>query len=200
VDTTITASNFQEMFKKKNELMSCGPRGIIMPHCKIIAENEHLSIIQAWLMEAPFKHDFTYKEWEISIDCMLMKDDHPFYHRLQIIQLFEGDMNGALQLLYGKLQMQYMEKHNLNSEETYGGRKGKGCIQALKRIQYTTLFSRTMQQSMGLVDVDVDATGCFDRMVGRLLSLINQCNGMIQHTASCQAEVLHNMKHYVKMT
>jgi hypothetical protein len=51
---------------------------------------------------------------------------------------------------------------------------------------------------MGLVDVD--ATGCFDRMVGRLLSLINQCNGMLQQAASCQAEVLHNMKHFVKTT
>ena len=55
-----------------------------------------------------------------------------------------------------------------------------------------------MRQPMGLVDVD--ATGCFDRMVGRLLSLINQCNGMTQQAASCQAEVLHNMKHFVKTT
>ena len=55
-----------------------------------------------------------------------------------------------------------------------------------------------MRQPMGLVDVD--ATGCFDRMVGRLLSIINQCNGMTQEAAACQAEVLLNMKHYVKTT
>ena len=198
VDTTITTKDFQDMFKKKNELTSCGPRGIIMPHWKMIAENEHLSTIQAWLMEAPFRYGFTYIEWEISVHCMLMKDDLPFYHRLRIIQLFEGDMNGALQLIFGKRQMQYMDIHNLNSDATYGGRKGKGCHQALNRIQYTTLYSRTMRQPMGLVDVD--ATGCFDRMVGRLLSLINQCNGMTQQAASCQAEVLHNMKHFVKTT
>jgi ribonuclease HI len=198
VDTTITMKHFQDMFKKKNELTSCGPMGIIMPHWKIITENDHLSTIQAWLMEAPFVHGFTYKEWEISVHCMLLKDELPFYHRLRIIQLFEGDMNGALQLLFGKRQMQYMEENGLNTEETYGGRKGKGCHQALNRIQYTTLYSRTMRQPLGLIDVD--ATGCFDRMVGRLLSLINQCNGMSQEAASCQAEVLHNMKHYVKTT
>ena len=198
VDTTISTKDFQDMFRKKNELTSCGPRGIIMPHWKIIAENDHLSTIQAWLMEAPFKHGFTYNEWEISVHCMLMKEELPFIHRLRIIQLFEGDMNGALQLLFGRRQMNYMEKHNLNSDATYGGRKGKGCHQALNRIQYTTLYSRTMRQPMGLVDVD--ATGCFDRMVGRLLSLINQCNGMTQEAASCQAEVLHNMRHYVKTT
>jgi hypothetical protein len=105
-------------------------------------------------------------------------------------------MNGALQLLFGQRQMKYMELHNLNSDATYGGRKGKGCHQALNRIQYTTLYSRTMRQPLGLVDVDT--TGCFDRMVGRLLSLINQCNGMSQQAASCQAEILHNMKHFVK--
>jgi hypothetical protein len=198
VDTTITAKDFQTMFQKKNELTSCGPRGIIMPHWKIISENSHLSSIQAWLMEAPFRHGFTYREWEISVHCMLMKDDLPFYHRLRIIQLFEGDMNGAFQLLFGRRQMQYMEEHGLNSDATYGGRKGKGCHQALNRIQYTTLYSRTMRQPLGLVDVD--ASGCFDRMVGRLLSLINQCNGMTQEAASCQAEVLHNMKHFVKTT
>ena len=198
VNTAISTKDFQNMFSKKNEMTSCGPRGIIMPHWKMIAENDHLSTIQAWLMEAPFKHGFTYNEWEISVHCMLMKDELPFIHRLRIIQLFEGDMNGALQLLFGKRQMNYMEKHNLNSDATYGGRKGKGCHQALNRIQYTTLYSRTMRQPMGLVDVD--ATGCFDRMVGRLLSLINQCNGMAQKAAACQAEVLHNMKHYVKTT
>ena len=198
VETNISTKDFQDMFKKKNELTSCGPRGIIMPHWKIIAENEHLSTIQAWLMEAPFKYGFTYKEWEISVHCMIMKDDLPFVHRLRIIQLFEGDLNGALQLLFGRRQMNYMDQHKLNSDATYGGRKGKGCHQALNRIQYTTLYSRIMKQPMGLVDVD--ATGCFDRMVGRLLSLINQCNGMTQQAASCQAEVIHNMRHYVKTT
>ena len=198
VDTTISMRDYQNMFNKKNELTSCGPRGIIMPHWKMIAEDDQLSTIQAWLMEAPFKHGFTYVEWEISVHCMIMKDELPFYHRLRIIQLFEGDMNGALQLLFGRRQMQYMEKYKLNSDATYGGRKGKGCYQALNSIQYTTLYSRTMRQPMGLVDVD--ATGCFDRMVGRLLSLINQCNGMTQQAASCQAEVLHNMKHFVKTT
>ena len=198
IDTTINAKDFQNMFNKKNEMTSCGPRGIIMPHWKIIAENDRLSEIQAWLMEAPFKYGFTYEEWEISVHCMLMKEDLPFIHRLRIIQLFEGDMNGALQLLFGRRQMNYMDKHKLNSDATYGGRKGKSCHQALNRIQYTTLYSRTMRQPMGLVDVD--ATGCFDRMVGRLLSLINQCNGMTQQASSCQAEVLHNMKHFVKTT
>jgi hypothetical protein len=196
VNVTITAKDFQDMFNKKRETISCGPSGIIMPHWKIIAEDEDLSAIQACLMEAPFRYGFTYTEWEVSVHCMLLKDELPYYHRLRIIQLFEGDLNGALQLLFGRRQMHYMEKQNLNSDATYGGRKGKGCHQALNRIQYTTLYSRTMRQPVGMVDVD--ATGCFDRMVGRLLSLINQCNGMPQNAAACQAEVLHNMKHFVK--
>jgi hypothetical protein len=198
VDVSITKDDYQNMFKRKRETTSCGPTGIIMPHWKMNAEDDDLSTIQAKLMEAPFRYGFTYSEWEVSVHCMLMKDNLPYYHRLRIIQLFEGDLNGALQLLFGKRQMSYMDQHDLNSDATYGGRKGKGCHQALNRIQYTTLYSRTMRQPMGLVDVD--ASGCFDRMVGRLLSLINQCNGMSQESASCQAEVLHNMLHFVKTT
>ena len=48
--------------------------------------------------------------------------------------------------------MEYMDKHGLNSDTTYGGMKGKGCHQSLNRIQYTTLCSRTMRQPMDLIE------------------------------------------------
>ena len=62
VDVTISTGDFQSMFNKKRETTSCGPFGIIMPHWKIMAEDDHLSTIQARLMEAPFRYGFTYTE------------------------------------------------------------------------------------------------------------------------------------------
>ena len=64
------------------------------------------------------------------------------------------------------------------------------------RIQYTAEYSRLTRIPVGLVDID--ATGCFDCIAGLLNSLIGQSNGLTQATTSCQAEVLHKMKHYVK--
>ena len=58
--------------------------------------------------------------------CMLMKEEIPYIHRLRIIQLYEGDLNGALKLLFGRQLMKYREDNNLNSEATYaGGQKRK---------------------------------------------------------------------------
>ena len=127
---------------------------------------------------------------------MLLKDKLPYWLRLWIIQLFEADFNVALNLIFGRRQVYFRYKYGLNTEATYGGRKHKSCHQALTRIQYTAEYSRLTQILIGLVDID--ATGCFDHIVGLLNSLIGQSNGLTQATASCQAEVLHNMKNYVK--
>lgn len=43
--------------------------------------------------------------------------------------------------------------------------------------------------------LDLDASGCFDRMVGLLLSIINQTRGSTPEAAACQAEVVHKMRH-----
>ena len=196
VASNITAEDFKDCFTKKNEKISCGPSGITMPHWKAATEDDELSAHHALLMSAPFIYGFSYEEWEVSIHCMLQKEDLPLYWRLRIIQLFEGDFNAALNLLFGRRQMWYRDQKGLNSEATFGGRKGKGCHQALTRIQYTAEHSRIMRTPMALIDVD--ATGCFDRITGCLLSLINQSTGMTQEAAVCQAKTLHNMKHHVK--
>lgn len=196
VALNITAEDFKDCFSKKNEKISCGPSGITMPHWKAATEDDDLSAHHALLMSAPFIYGFSYKEWEVSVHCMLQKEDLPLYWRLRIIQLFEGDFNSALNLLFGRRQMWYRDRNGLNSEATFGGRKGKGCHQALARIQYTAEHSRIMRIPMALIDVD--ATGCFDRITGCLLSLVNQSTGMTQEAAACQAKTLHNMKHHVK--
>ena len=196
VASTISREDFQGMFKVKSAETSCGPGGLTMPHWKAAAEDDFLSDIHAMLITAPFRHGFSYEVWEISFHCMLLKDELPFWLRLRIIQLFEADFNVALNLIFGRRQMYYRDVHGLNMEATYGGRKHKSCHQALTRIQYSAEISRITRQPMGLVDID--AAGCFDRLTGLLNSLIGQSNGLTQATASCQAEVLHNMKHYVK--
>ena len=196
VASTITKEDFQGMFKVKSAETSCGPSGLSMPHWKAAAEDDLLSEIHSMLITAPFQYGFSYEAWEVSLHCMLLKDKLPYWLRLRIIQLFEADFNVALNLIFGRRQMYFRDKYGLNTEATYGGRKHKSCHQALTRIQYTAEHSRLTRIPIALVDVD--AAGCFDRIVGLLNSLIGQSNGLTQATASCQAEVLHKMKHYVK--
>ena len=192
----ITKEDFKATFSKVNEKTSCGPSGLTMPHYKVAATDDELSHIHALFMNAAFEFGFSYTEWEQSVHCMLMKEDTPYIHRLRIIQLFEGDLNGALKLLFGRRLMKYGEDNNLNSEATYGGRKRKSGYQAMARIQYTSEISRIMRSDSAMMDVD--ATGCFDRMPPRLAAIVNQTNGSPQASASCQAEVTYKTKHRVK--
>ena len=196
VASTISKDDYQGMFKVKSAETACGPSGLTMPHWKAAAEDDLLSKIHAMLITAPFVYGFSYEAWEVSLHCMLLKDELPFWLRLRIIQLFEADFNVALNLIFGRRQMYFRDAHGLNTEATYGGRKHKSYHQALSRIQYTAEFSRLTRSPFGFIDID--AAGCFDRIVGLLNSLIGQSNGLTQATASCQAEVLHNIKHYIK--
>ncbi len=74
-----------------------------MSYWKAIAEDDDLAEVHAFLIEKAFQYGFTYKRWTTSWHCMLQKDNKPYLHRLRIIQLFEGDFNGALKYILGRL-------------------------------------------------------------------------------------------------
>ena len=46
--------------------------------------------------------------------------------------------------------------------------------------------------------MDVDVSGCFDRMPPRLPAIVNQTNESLQASASCQTEVTYRTKHRFK--
>ena len=49
-------------------------------------------------------------------------------------------------LLHGRRLMRHADKHQINSDETYGGRKHRNCHDVLTRIQYTLEYSRIMRK------------------------------------------------------
>jgi hypothetical protein len=66
----------------------------------------------------------------------------------------------------------------------------------MARIQYTSETSRIMRTDSAMMDVDV--SGCFDRMPPRLPAIVNQTNESLQASASCQTEVTYRTKHRFK--
>jgi hypothetical protein len=82
-----------------------------MSYWKACAEDDDIATVQAFFIEKAFQFGFSYPCWKISWHCMLLKKDQkPFLHRLHIIQLFEGDFNGALKYLLGRLLMYHIVK------------------------------------------------------------------------------------------
>ena len=66
---------------------------------------------------------------------MLKKKEHPFSQKLRIIQLFEGDFNGALKYLLGRKLMHFATRRGLFSKETFGSRLGKSANEAMLNLQ-----------------------------------------------------------------
>lgn len=105
---TINGDDYKAIFSKVKEHISCGPSGINMPHWKIAATDETLSLVymlsscQRRLSLASATKNgniaFIVCSWNLGI---------PFIH--QIIQLFEGHFNGRRLMAYGDTTKQNSE-------------------------------------------------------------------------------------------
>ena len=66
-------------------------------------------------------HSHIYKRWTNILTCMIKKDPGSAkIHRLQVIHLYECNLNLLLGLLMREID-QYCEENNLINKGTYGG-------------------------------------------------------------------------------
>ena len=66
---------------------------------------------------------------------MLKKISKLYRHKLQIFQLFEGDMNALLKLLLGKILMRRLIDDGMIIGATYGSIPGQDPLEAIKALQ-----------------------------------------------------------------
>jgi len=153
-DCSISATDYMHIFSKTPEKTSCGPSGVTMSHWKAACYDTEIAEVQAIFMDITFNNGILLPRWAQAIHCMLQKKPEPFANSFRNIQLNEGDLNGALKLILGRRLMRHADEHQSNSDETYGGRKGRNCHELLARIQYTSEYSRIMRKQTALLDVD----------------------------------------------
>ena len=91
--------------------------------------------------------------------------------------------------------MRFGDKHKLNSDETYGARKGRNTHGALMVYQSNFGLAQLLKRNMAILDSD--ATGCYDRIPHNLLSLAQQRMGCHKQFCIAHAKTLHNMIHKV---
>ena len=102
INPIISGSDFRNIFQKTKEFTSSSPLGIHIDHYKLATQSKYLSDIHATFMSLPFQYGFSLKRWQKSTHVMLPKMNKPYIHKLRIIQLFEGDFNAALKILYAR--------------------------------------------------------------------------------------------------
>ena len=96
-----------------------------MSHWKAALEREPIMRVHAFYIWAAFQFGFSYERWEVLWHCMLQKKELPYSQKMRIIQLFEGNFNGALKFLMGRHLMWYITKQGIVNAATYGSRLGK---------------------------------------------------------------------------
>jgi hypothetical protein len=106
-----------------------------MSYWKACTEDKDLARVQAFFIEKAFQYCFSYPHWRVSWHCMLQKDKVPYLHRLRIIQLFEGDFNGALKYLLGRLLMYHIVHQNECDKQAFGSIPGRTAHEALITLQ-----------------------------------------------------------------
>ena len=159
---------FKETFTKTRENTSCGPSGLHMSHWKAATQSELLMEIHSFFIWAAFAYGFSHNRWENSWHCMLKKKSQPFSQKLRIIQLFEGDLNGGLKYLLGKVLMWHIHQNGIIDDDIYGSRVGKTGAEALITLQLIADYARIWKVNMAILFNDAD--GCFDRIppIGRI--------------------------------
>ena len=128
-------TQYRETFSKIRENIATGPSGLTMPVWKAACFDEELAEINAILIELPFKFGFTLERWKHVIHTMIPKSEKPYINKLRNIQITEADYNGALKYIIGRQLRKYCENNGTSSDNTFGGRSEKNCIQMLKTIQ-----------------------------------------------------------------
>ena len=189
---------YRETFSKIREDVAVGPSGLIMPLWKAACHDEVLSDINAIFVELPFKYGFALKRWRNVVHTMIPKVDKPYVTKLRNIQLVEADYNGALKYIIGRQLRKYSESNGTSSDNTFGGRSNKNCIQMLKTIQTMNEVNRISY--IPQAHLDIDAKGCFDNMATNVIGLAIQRIGGDKNLAVTQTKSLIQQQHRVKTT
>jgi hypothetical protein len=187
---------FCATFRRTRESTSCGPSGLNMSYWKAVSEDDDIARVHSLLIEKAFRHGFSYPRWQESWHCMLQKKDKPYIHRLRIIQLFEGDFNGALKYLLGRLLMYHIVKNDECDKQAFGSIPGRTAHDALITLQL--LYDNARINKTVIASMFNDAAGCYDRIRPLLSSICMWRVGCPGSVAYCHGLTQRKMIHRVK--
>ena len=196
IDPLITTQDMKELFGNTREKTSSSPSGLHVGHYKAGYENAEIAEILTSFTALPFLYGFTLSRWKKSLHVMLPKLNRPYIHKLRIVQLFEADFNAGLKILYSRRLMSNTEKFQLNTEQIYGGRRGKTVHDCLTNLQLTYEYSQVTCSPMALIFDDM--AGCYDRIRLNLNTITTRRMGMTKNAAITHSKTITGMTHKVR--
>jgi hypothetical protein len=207
IDTHLTPSQVSNGFKKWREDTSTSPSGCHLGLRRIPAfltsdkemENMRSEIqqLQADIINVPIQNGFSPSRWQTVINAMLEKiAGKPLLHKLRVIHILEADYNLALKMIFGRRLLQNCEQFETLGEHQDGFRKGRSTIRTLLQNEIVNDYNKRLRINnfVGMTDI----SGCFDRILPSIISMLNIKNGCPSEAVKMHADTLQKARYYLK--
>lgn len=137
------------------------------------------------------------KRWKKILQVMLCKSRGNYLlHKLRIIQLLEADLNMYLRLVWGKLLVRNILKHDLFPQEQGGNKPGhQGTSSAvLKVLSFDQIRLLRAQACI----FNNDAKACYDRIIASFSQLCCIRLGLSKKAAIFMLKLLNQAQYFVR--
>jgi hypothetical protein len=208
IDTHITREQVSKGFRRWRETTSTSPSGCHLGLRRIatypIPENDSLESIRQQILQAqtdiiniPLQNGISPKRWQTVVNAMLEKiPGKPLLHKLRVIHILEADYNLTLKIIFGKRLLQHCERYEVLGDLQDGFRKGRSTIRTLLLNELICDYNKRLRINnfVGMTDI----SGCFDRIVTPIISLLNIKNGCTPQAVSMHATTLQKSRYHLK--
>jgi hypothetical protein len=168
------------------------------PHEQDDLKESRLALLQAHLeiINYCLRHGYSLTRWQDVVNVMILKDPNNHrIHRLRVLHLFEADYNLILGVKWRQL-MRHAESNQTLNDGQYGSRSGReatglNLLEVLKNE-----ISHCSRKP--LLNLDNDASSCYDRIIVYLSSLINRKYGQHRQIVVVNTSILKQAKYKLK--
>jgi hypothetical protein len=186
IDTYISSEDVASGFRRWRESTSTSPSGCHLGLRRIPTSpcgNEEMDKLRKNILELqtliinfPLQIGFSPARWQTIVNAMLEKIPRtPMLHKLRVIHILEADYNLTLKAIFGRRLMKNCEKYGSLGDLQDGFRKGRSTTRTLLHNKLVNDYNKRLRidNYVGMTDI----SGCFDRILPPIISLLNRKNG-----------------------
>jgi hypothetical protein len=140
---------------------------------------------------------FSPTRWQTIVNAMLEKTPGTqLLHKLRVIHILVADYNLTLKPIFGRRLMKNCEKHGTLGDLQDGFRKGRSTTRTLLHNELVNDYNERLKLDnyVGMTDI----SGCFDRILPSIISILNRKNGCPKEAVKMHADTLTKAKYHLK--
>lgn len=212
----ISEPDFVGKIQSWNESTSTSPSGLHLGHYKaLVARHEYSELhpedplrikwdqmqsdlrdIHLTLLNYALQRGYSYLRWQQVSNAMLFKEENNIkIHRTRVIHIYEADYNLAIGMQWRLALYQSEDLHLLNAGQ-YGSRPHRNAHDPIFIEEFQLEISRATRKS--LVQINYDATSCYDRIIPNLAALVSRKFGVPQSVVLSNVTTLQKAQYRLK--